>query len=316
MNNNRAAAAASLVVMMLLSAACGGAGSGAKPVGGTEHGEHSGNHDSAEHQHEKAGRSNGSGGSGIAGGSGGSGTADDEWASSLQAVWTTVPPSPKAKEKATLQLSIEDAEGMPVDKYELNHEKLMHLIIVSEDLQYFDHVHPEYEGEGRFTVDTTLPSGGRYKLFADFVPSGAAAPITKSSWMEVGGGEQHQHDHGAHSLQPDYEQTKVVQGAKIGLTLSSTKAGDEAEMMFTLEDEETGKPITTLEPYLGALGHVVVVSEDTEQYLHSHPISSDGSGPEAAFHTTWPANSGLYRIWGQFQWNGEVLVVPFTVKVE
>jgi hypothetical protein len=81
-----------------------------------------------------------------------------------------------------------------------------------------------------------------------------------------------------------------------------------------------GQPITDLQPYLGAMGHCVIVSEDGQTYLHSHPeqlfnpTPDTHGGPAVMFHTIFP-HPGLYKIWGQFQRNGKVLVSSFVVNV-
>jgi hypothetical protein len=66
---------------------------------------------------------------------------------------------------------------------------------------------------------------------------------------------------------------------------------------------------------LGAVGHVVILSADAEQYLHVHPQNEQTTGPLAQFATAFP-RSGTYKIWGQFQHNGEVITVPFVVDVK
>ena len=43
----------------------------------------------------------------------------------------------------------------------------------------------------------------------------------------------------------------------------------ESQLAFRLERD--GEPVTDLTPYIGALGHCVIISEDTQTYLHSHP---------------------------------------------
>ena len=71
-----------------------------------------------------------------------------------------------------------------------------------------------------------------------------------------------------------------------------------------------------LETYLGALGHLVIVSENGQEYVHAHPDDgSDAAGGRVAFdaHFTKP---GLYKGWGQFQRAGEVLTVPFVARID
>ena len=108
--------------------------------------------------------------------------------------------------------------------------------------------------------------------------------------------------------------SQSVEGKHIELTLSTYAAGEEAVLTYAFRDADTNDPIRDLEPYLGAAGHVVILSEDAGQYLHVHPIDESSSGPAAQFATSFP-KKGLYRIWGQFQHEGEVLTVPFTVEI-
>lgn len=43
-------------------------------------------------------------------------------------------------------------------------------------------------------------------------------------------------------------------------------------------------------------------------------MDEKATGPNAKFMTSFP-KSGLYKIWGQFQQNGKVFTVPFTINV-
>ena len=80
------------------------------------------------------------------------------------------------------------------------------------------------------------------------------------------------------------------------------------------EDTEEGQPVRNLQPYLGAIGHVVIMDSKAEHYLHVHPLDDQGAGPEARFATTFPV-SGTYKVWGQFQRDGIVFVVPFVLNI-
>ena len=90
-------------------------------------------------------------------------------------------------------------------------------------------------------------------------------------------------------------------------------------LLFRLADR--GQPVTDLEPYMGAMGHCAIISQDTGMFLHCHPEQlyppkPDGrGGPDLAFHTEFPA-PGLYKIWGQFRRGGRVIVAPFVVRVD
>lgn len=216
----------------------------------------------------------------------------------------------QASENTKLNIQVvTDTDGKAVQDFELSHEKLMHLIIVNKDLSFFNHIHPEWDGKGTFTVDISFPSGGEYKLFVDFVPKGGSG-TTLSEWVKVDGARKPQQ-----SVTADAELVKVVDGKEVTLALSSTKAKTESTLTFTVKDDKTKEGINTLEQYLGAVGHVVILSEDVEQYLHVHPVDEKATGPDAEFMTAFP-NSGTYKIWGQFQHQGSVFTVPYVVEIQ
>jgi major membrane immunogen (membrane-anchored lipoprotein) len=214
----------------------------------------------------------------------------------------------EAKKDTTVQIQIQDQTGKPIEKFDITYEKKLHLIVVSKDLRYFSHIHPEFKGKGLFEIKTQFPSGGEYKLFSDFVPTGGSS-TTKSKWVNVEGESA-----SPVPIQVDSPLTKSVEGKEISLSIDHLQAGKEAVLNFTIKDDQTKKPITNLQPYLGAVGHVVILTEDAKDYLHVHPIEEKATGPDAKFMTTFP-KSGTYKIWGQFKHDGKVLTVPFVVKV-
>jgi hypothetical protein len=208
--------------------------------------------------------------------------------------------------RITLKITNNDK---PINDFEINHEKYLHLIIVSKDLSYFNHVHPEYKGEGVFEIENKFPAGGEYRMVADFKPVNGSS-MSKMEWVKVEG----------EAAQPkvvsvDSSLERIIDGKKVTLEFEpQLEVGVESTLKFTLTDERTGQPISDLEPYLGSIGHVVVFSEDGERYLHVHALENQGSGPEALFETNF-SESGIYKIWGQFQQDGQVFTVPFVVNV-
>jgi hypothetical protein len=230
-------------------------------------------------------------------------------ANSLKALFSFESGTVRANENSDLNIQIADSDGTRVNEFEWSHEKLMHLIVVSKDLSYFNHIHPEYDGDGNFAIETSFPNGGDYKVFSDVVPKGGAS-TTLSEWVKVEGEEKPQEP-----IEADAKLVKVVDGKEVELTLSSTKANDEVTLTFNILDAQTQKEISDLEQYLGAVGHVVILSDDAEQYLHVHPMDEKATGPKAEFMTSFP-KSGTYKIWGQFQDQGKVFTVPFVVDIE
>lgn len=208
-----------------------------------------------------------------------------------------------------LNIQIVDEENKPINKFDVEHEKLLHLIIVSKDLSYFHHIHPTYKGNGVFTIDPKFPIDGTYKLYADYVPTGGSKTVS-SKELIVGNGEKEDIP-----LKADKSLTKVVDGKEITLSFDHLMANMDSTMTFTIKDAKTKKDVTNLQPYLGAVGHVVAISQDTNTYLHVHPMNENSKGPKAEFMTTF-SKGGIYKIWGQFKQDGEVFTVPFVINVE
>jgi hypothetical protein len=215
--------------------------------------------------------------------------------------------TPQSKKDNLLTIQVNDKNGTPIKDFEVEHEKLMHLIVVSKDLSYFNHLHPDYKGDGKFSVKSNFPKGGEYKLYADFVPK-ESSKVVKAEEVKVEGPEETPNPLKEETL------TKVIDDQKVTLSFDHLMAGMESILTFNIKDAQTQEPVSDLQPYLGAIGHVVIISGDTNTYLHVHPVDEKASGPNAKFMTSFP-ESGVYKIWGQFQRNGKVFTVPFTINV-
>jgi hypothetical protein len=194
--------------------------------------------------------------------------------------------------------------GKPVSKFEVVHEKLFHLFIVSNDLQYFAHVHPELQSGGVFSLRTTLPKPGSYRLLADYYPTGGVPQLTPKTITTAG--------YTAPLLRADLKPDVSAQhGENLEVELTTDPpqpiAGKKTLLFFTL------KPANGLEPYIGAWGHMLAVSNDLIDMIHTHPSIADG-GPHLQFDMYFPREA-TYRIWVQFQRLGKVNTVVFTVPV-
>lgn len=233
------------------------------------------------------------------------------------------PTLPKAGERVRLRFVVSHPQtGAPVSRYVLNHERLFHLFIVSQDLGEYQHVHPRLEPDGSFTLETVLPRAGLYKLHSDFFPVGGTPQVIHRD-LETAG--RRAGVAATPTLTPDATFTKTVDGMKITLDVGGDgpSAGVLVPLRYSLADARTGTPVRDLEPYLGAWGHTLILNADQSEYLHSHPTEMVPGGPESAkarggpgveFLTMFPA-AGVYRVWTQFQRAGKVTTVSFTIKV-
>src|SRR6185295_10905212 len=209
---------------------------------------------------------------------------------------TTMPAAVKAGQPATLFFTVRHpGTGALITQYELVHEKPFHLFIVSSDMEFFEHVHPTQQPDGRWAMEVTLPRAGDYRVLSDFLPTGGS-PQFVGRTLETAG------------FTGELEPSTLVEGQY-------------GHLAFTLSDSKTGRLVTDLQPYLGAFGHALILSEDMRDYVHSHPfegpdsdVSKGAGGPTVTFEGYMP-RAGKYRAWSQFQRNGEVVTVPFTVNV-
>jgi hypothetical protein len=223
---------------------------------------------------------------------------------------------PEAGRPTKLTISITEKSGATVREYELVHDKIMHLIIVGDDLSYFAHIHPTIEStKASFTITHTFPESGKYKLWVDFKPKGGNQTIVTFITNVIG-----LPVHKPMTLIHDgnYIKKSVDEKYQINLNLPERViANNDVKITFNISDT-TGNPITDLEPLMGAGGHTVIISNDMNEFLHVHPTEevehSWKRGPDISFKTNFP-KQGLYKAWGQFQHQGRIIIADFTLKV-
>jgi hypothetical protein len=215
-----------------------------------------------------------------------------------------VSPAPVAGSPVRLTFEVTDPwKGNPVTKYSVIHEKLFHAFIVSEDLEFFRHGHPDWrENEHAFTYDVTLPKAGMYRVLGDFYPDAATPQLLSQTLYVPGQAPAHR------ALARDYS-PKQADNLKVAITTSpeTLVAGLSARVRFLLE------PGDGLERYLGAWAHMLAASDDLIDMMHAHPTIADGTH-ELQFDLVFP-RPRVYRIWVQFQRHGVVNTVHFDVPV-
>ena len=216
-----------------------------------------------------------------------------------------------------LKLTIrETATKAIVSKFDVAHTKLFHLIIVSKDLGWFAHEHPEQQADGSFTINQVFPAGGMYRVFADVAPAGAGSQVV-STTINVTGPASTWDSKLVSTTAP------VSVGGVIATLSSNSKSfavGTSAILGFKLKDTASGVDVTDLEPYLGAMGHLILIHQDGQSFVHSHPLEDDASvakskSGDVGFTVRIP-RPGLYKGWAQFQRKGVVITMPFVLSVK
>ncbi|MFJ9389898.1 heavy metal translocating P-type ATPase [Nocardioides sp. NPDC101246] len=210
------------------------------------------------------------------------------------------------------------ATGDPVTDLGRTHQAWMHVIVTSQDLSWFRHLHAEPTGRpGELETDVTFPAGGTYRIDTEFRRRADMADVLDRQQLTVEGTQPP-----AVPLEASPRSSTVD---NLTVTLEGTPVADQqSDLHFRFEhsrfEDSTGKVVDDLQPYLGAAGHVVVMSADGETFVHGHAegdelaVPGASFGPELGLHLDVP-KAGLYRLWAQFRLgDGEVITVPFTVE--
>jgi hypothetical protein len=192
--------------------------------------------------------------------------------------------------------------GTAVTSYDTRHERDLHLIVTSDDLADYQHVHPQLDSDGTWTTTLALPRAGGYRAYADFAPAGAK-PLTLGVALTAAGFL-------APQRLPAPTSIATVAGYEVRLQ-GAMSAGSETEVVFQVQRD--GAPVNGLEPYLGAYGHLVAVRAADLAYLHVHPTPA--SSTQAVAFAVEALSPGAYRLFLDFQHGGVVRTAAFTVDV-
>lgn len=208
--------------------------------------------------------------------------------------------------RTDLRFVVEGPDGRPVTAYDVEHEKELHLIVVRRDLGRFHHVHPVRGGDGTWSVPLDLEPGA-WRVLADFAPRGHEG-MTLGADVFVPGAWAPTPAPRADVL------TATVDGYTVELE-GDLVPGTDSDV--TLRVSRDGRPVTDLEPYLGAYGHLVALRHGDLAYLHVHPEGHPGDGatrpgPDVSFGAAVPTG-GTYALFLDFKHEGVVRTAAFTV---
>jgi hypothetical protein len=204
-----------------------------------------------------------------------------------------------------LAFRVTGPDGAATTAFEVEHDKRMHLIVVRRDTSGFQHLHPTMDPDGTWRVPLSVAAGGAYRAFADFTPAGGPPTTLGVDLLAAGRFDPVTH-------RPSRQVT--VDGYQVGLA-GGLVPGRASTLTLTVGRD--GQPVTDLEPYLAAYGHLVALREGDLAYLHVHPEGAPGdghtrAGPEIVFTTRVPS-AGTYRLFLDFRHGGRVHTAAFTV---
>ncbi len=198
-----------------------------------------------------------------------------------------------------LYLHLTDKEGN-APQLAVSHEKILHLMIVSADLEQYYHLHPIDKGNGHFQQEISLEDG-LYKIIVDVNPINLGYQVTP---IDLHVGYNHAHAHAENQLEVDEVLSKTIDNITVELTIDSLVANQPTTLTYQIKG---GEP----EPYLGALGHVVIFDDNITKFIHVHPSFDDQTIFETQFN-----EPGIYKIWSEFKFGKKVNTYSFVIRVD
>jgi Cu+-exporting ATPase len=226
---------------------------------------------------------------------------------------------------ARLTVEVRDAAtGALVGDLVRTHQVWMHMIITRSDLGTFSHIHPEPTGTpGVYAVQATFPTGGEYLVHSEFRRNGQMGDVLDTHTITVTG-----HQPAAVAVPAHDVRTWTGHGVRIRLEGHAT-IGTTSDLTLDFAHVDAGGrrtgPVTDLQPYLGAAGHVVVMPSDGSTFAHRHAETFDSAGrpvlalpgtrfgPDLDLHVQLD-QPGAYRLWAQFELaDGTVVTAPFVL---
>jgi hypothetical protein len=205
----------------------------------------------------------------------------------------------------TFAFQIKGPDGRPVTRFAIVHDKPLHLIVVRQDLSGYQHLHPTMTSDGTWSIQLRLPAPGTYRAYADFTAidaKGTAAAVLGVDLTAPGPV--------ARVPLPAPANASTVDGFRV-TTEGKPVMGTVEPVLFRVSRLD-GTPVT-LQPYLGAYGHLVMLRTTDLGYLHIHPEPELAAGA-VKFWVAAPG-PGTYRVYLDFQVAGAVHVAEFTVTV-
>ncbi len=196
--------------------------------------------------------------------------------------------------------------GARVKEFVEMHEMLFHLFVVSGDLEFFMHEHPEPQSDGTFVFKTTLPKSGFYRLLGDFYPAGGTPQMAVKTIFSAGAALT------SFETPALAAETGPARGENLEARFWTVPEHPLAGLPTQLHFEVA--PADGLEQYLAAWGHLLAASADLIDLIHTHPFIG-GGGAHMQFNAVFP-RPGMHRLWPQFQRRGVVNTLRFTVPVK
>lgn len=192
----------------------------------------------------------------------------------------------------------ETTSGKPVSDLDIVHDKIMHLILVRDDLRYFDHIHPQQTEPGIYTVPYEFLASGIYRTWIDFTIGGMQHIVDFDLDVSVTSTEPEPDR--LYDINADMKAPDVI------------KVGESTRIDFAITDSGN-MPVPINEKFLAANAHLVAIDETLEEFVHNHDEDFDGDNI-LSFEQKF-TKAGEHKLWIQFSVDGKDRTAEFAVDV-
>ncbi len=198
----------------------------------------------------------------------------------------------------SLAFKITDMSASPVSDLEVVHDKIMHLVLVRDDLNYFDHLHPQEISPGVFSVPYEFYAAGKYRVWIDFTIDGMQHIVDFDFNVAKGPGKLLDYQSGNLDIKLDSRNSRVDEIAKIDFVVNYNN----------------GNPAEIQEKFLAASAHLIVIDEGLGGFGHTHDEEFDGDNALSFSYKFM--KSGRHKIWLQFSLDKITRTAEFEIDVD
>ncbi|MEO6913997.1 MAG: hypothetical protein ABI182_08275 [Candidatus Baltobacteraceae bacterium] len=234
------------------------------------------------------------------------------------------------RQPLTVDLNAVETDGSrTIRGYDWDMTKKLHMIVISDDLRSFMHVHPVLGADGHFRLRLRFPNPALYHIYIDGIAHSLGRQIFRFD-VDVDSSAKPL----THRSIPSSAPVSDAGPYRVRIDKSHLIAGEQT--LITVNVSKNGKPAVDLRPYLGAMGHGVFIGAADLSYVHVHamdammmdmmgtddcgdaimtmnPIPPDSAVPATLqFYLKAPV-AGSYRLWFQFGGPSRDYAAAFTI---
>lgn len=204
-------------------------------------------------------------------------------------------------EGETVQIVLEDNGNKAITSLGAGEREKLKILVVNEDFSFFKHVKATYHGNGVYSGDLSLKKGDNYAFFLYMNDDKQAYLIStyQTNEKKVEG-----------SLKLDSLLTKEVDGIESTVAFPALFEKTPSKLTFSFDDGSGGK--NKFNPIAKYKGVLYIINQEMTEFQAIYP--TDNEEKSASFQVTFPS-AGIYKLWGEFQWNGKTRIFPYVVVV-